>query len=67
MSEIDKTNDTVDWKLTTWDGARREELRRWAQLPLERVIASLEEMQALSEALSATTTESKITYKHKRT
>lgn len=42
----------VDWSLATWDGARREALRRWAQLPLERVIAALEEMQELSDMLS---------------
>lgn len=44
----------VDWNLATWDGSRREALRRWAQLPLERVIAALEEMQELSDMLSLT-------------
>jgi len=34
------------------EGSRREELRRWAKLSLERVIAALEEMQEVSEALS---------------
>jgi hypothetical protein len=24
----------IDWSLTTWEGARREQLRRWAALPL---------------------------------
>jgi hypothetical protein len=37
----------IDWRLTTWEGARREELRRWAQLPLERIVAALEEMAEL--------------------
>ncbi len=44
--------DSIDWKLTTWEGSRREELRRWARLPLEHVIASLEEMQQVTESLS---------------
>jgi len=35
--------------LTTWDGSRREQLRRWAALPLERVILAIEEMQDLAE------------------
>lgn len=39
--------DGIDWSLTTWEGARREQMRRWAQLPLERVILALEEMQQL--------------------
>jgi hypothetical protein len=34
----------IDWRLTTWEGARRERLRRWSRLPLERIVAALEEM-----------------------
>lgn len=41
--------DGIDWSLTTWEGARREQLRRWAALPLENVIMALEEMQDLAE------------------
>jgi len=41
-----------DWSLATWDGARREQLRRWAALPLERVIAAIEEMGDLAAAFS---------------
>ena len=52
MPKNEKPEDAVDWDLTTWEGSRRETLRRWARLPLERVIAALEEMQELSEALS---------------
>ena len=49
----EKTQDTVDWGLTTWDGAKREALRRWSALPLERVVAALEEMQELGDMLQA--------------
>lgn len=41
----------IDWNLTTWEGARREQLRRWAKLPLESIIAALEEMQQITEWL----------------
>jgi hypothetical protein len=44
--------DQIDWSLTTWEGTRREELRRWAELPLERMILALEEMQELAEELA---------------
>jgi hypothetical protein len=37
----------VDWHLTTWEGARREEQRRWSRLPLKRIVAALEEMADL--------------------
>ncbi len=45
-----KTDD-ADWSLATWEGSQRESLRRWAKLPLENIIAALEEMQALNDAL----------------
>jgi len=40
-----------DWSLSTFEGSRREQLRRWARLSLEQVIAALEEMQELSDEL----------------
>ena len=38
----------IDWSLTTWEGARREQIRRWSALPLETIVAALEEMEELS-------------------
>jgi hypothetical protein len=38
----------IDWSLTTFEGARREQMRRWAALPLERMVAALEEMDQLA-------------------
>ena len=49
----EKSGDSVDWDLCTWEGARRESLRRWASLPLERIIAALEEMQELGQGFQA--------------
>lgn len=49
-----KPQDSVDWKLATWDGAKREALRRWAALPLEKIVAALEEMQGLGGELRST-------------
>lgn len=40
-----------DWSLTTWEGSRREQMRRWAQLPLEDAIKALEEMEKVSDHL----------------
>lgn len=44
----------IDWRLTTWEGARREALRRWSQLPLERIVAALEEMAELQRSWRST-------------
>lgn len=49
----EKPDEDVDWSLATWEGSQRESLRRWAKLPLENIIAALEEMQALNEVLHA--------------
>jgi CRISPR-associated protein Csx17 len=43
----------IDWSLTTWQGARREQMRRWSQMSLSEMIRALEEMQVLAEKLSA--------------
>ena len=53
MTTADLPSDDIDWSLTTWEGARREQLRRWSELPLENIILALEEMQELAEALGA--------------
>lgn len=42
-----------DWSLTTWDGSLREQLRRWSELPLERIVLAQEEMQELANRLAA--------------
>jgi hypothetical protein len=50
----DKPENTIDWGLTTWEGATRESMRRWSELPLERIIAALEEMQQLNDMFRST-------------
>lgn len=41
----------IDWNLTTWEEATREQLRRWAALSLEEIVRAQEEMQDLAERL----------------
>jgi hypothetical protein len=53
MIEAEAAATAIDWSLTTWDGARREQLRRWADLPLEDIVRALEEMQDLAARLGA--------------
>jgi len=54
MPENESQTKAFDWSVTTFEGSRREQLRRWARLPLEQLIAALEEMQELSYELAAT-------------
>lgn len=53
MSDHSRQISAFDWRLTTFDGARREQLRRWAQLPLESLILALEEMEDLARQFGA--------------
>ena len=39
------------WRLTSFEGSRREQLSRWAQLPLEKILLAIEEMQDLAHQL----------------
>jgi hypothetical protein len=43
--------EAIDWSLTTWEGAEREQLRRWARLSLEEIVRAQEEMQRLADSL----------------
>ncbi len=61
MPENKLPADGIDWRLTTWDGSRREQLRRWAALPLERVILAIEEMQDLAEHFQRMHAEDRLT------
>lgn len=44
----------IDWSVTTYEGARREQLRRWAELPLIEILTALEEMEMLAARLGGT-------------
>lgn len=48
MPDDDPQSAQIDWSLTSFEGARREQLRRWAQLPLERILLAIEEMQDIA-------------------
>ncbi len=50
-TDLKHVDETIDWSLTTWEGAAREQQRRWTALPLESVILAQEEMRELSEWL----------------
>jgi len=52
MTTDDSQAEDIDWSLTTWEGARREQMRRWGRMPLTEMILALEEMQMLAEKLS---------------
>lgn len=46
MSEIP---DNIDWSLTSWEGSRRAQLRRWCTLSLRQKLLALDEMTEIAE------------------
>lgn len=46
---MSEKRDDIDWSMTTWEGSRREQLRRWAQLTLEEIVQAQEEMAELNQ------------------
>ncbi|MDQ8187429.1 hypothetical protein [Pelagicoccus sp. SDUM812002] len=42
-----------DWSSSTWEGARREELRRWRKLPLSEKLDAIDDLNQLGATLIA--------------
>lgn len=38
----------IDWSLTTWEGSRREQLRRWCKLSVRERLLAVEEVADLA-------------------
>jgi hypothetical protein len=55
VTKLPDALEQFDWRRTSWEGARREQMRRWAELPLDRIVAALEEMEELANALAVGT------------
>ena len=48
----DDALDSFDWRTTSWEGSRHEQMRRFARLALEQIILAQEEMAKMSERLA---------------
>ena len=48
---MSEKSDGIDWSLTTWEGSRREQMRRWSKLTMDEILAAQEEMAALADEL----------------
>jgi hypothetical protein len=46
-------DDSIDWSKATWEGSRREQLRRWRALSLRERLFAVEEMAELSQRFAA--------------
>jgi hypothetical protein len=46
---VSEIPDNIDWSLTSWEGSRRAQLRRWRALSLRQKLLALEEMTEIAE------------------
>ena len=58
---IDMARDEVDWSVTTWEGNRRAQLRRWCRLSLQDRLEALDAMHDLAETFSKARAEGRLT------
>lgn len=47
----DARRNEIDWSSSTWEGARKEELRRWRRLTLREKLDAVDELNALGASL----------------
>jgi CRISPR-associated protein Csx17 len=45
-------DDEIDWRLTTWEGSRRAQLRRWLALSIRERLEAMEQMTLIAERLA---------------
>ena len=50
---MSKKSEDADWDLTTWQGSRREQIRRWSKLTMDEILAAQEELAALVDELKS--------------
>lgn len=46
------TDNDIDWSLTSWEGSRRAQLRRWLALTVRERLQAIEEMAELSARIA---------------
>lgn len=49
MTPPDDPLDGIDWNLTSWEGSRREQFRRWSTLTFDEILRAQEEMAELAK------------------
>lgn len=50
---MNRGNDDIDWSLTSWEGSRRAQLRRWLALTVRERLQAIEEMAELAARIAS--------------
>ncbi|MGQ0445788.1 MAG: hypothetical protein ACT4O2_11870 [Beijerinckiaceae bacterium] len=50
---MNQGNDDIDWSLTSWEGSRRAQLRRWLALTVRERLQAIEEMAEVAARIAS--------------
>ncbi|MGH8524671.1 MAG: hypothetical protein ACREXY_10780 [Gammaproteobacteria bacterium] len=50
---MNRGNDDIDWSLTSWEGSRRAQLRRWLALTVRERLQAIEEMAEVAARIAS--------------
>jgi len=54
-SRVSRSDDDIDWSLTSWEGSRRAQLRRWLALTVRERLQAIEEMAEVAARIAGST------------
>jgi len=57
-SRVSRSDDDIDWSLTSWEGSRRAQLRRWLALTVRERLQAIEEMVELAARIAGSVRQS---------
>lgn len=57
-----KTDPDIDWSKTTWEGSRREKLRRWQKLSIRERLQAVEDMGEIAQRFKEMREQGKFQY-----
>jgi len=49
---MNRTDDDIDWSLTTWEGSRRAQLRRWLTLTVRERLQAIEDLAEVAARIA---------------
>ncbi len=49
---MSRTDDDVDWSLTSWEGSRRAQLRRWLTLTVRERLQTIEDLAEVAKRVA---------------
>jgi len=49
---MNREYDDIDWSLTSWEGSRRAQLRRWCSLTVRERLQAIEDLAEVAERIA---------------